>query len=73
MIDYDQTNSVFPGLVVFWKYNYHAKDCLDREGGPCTCGLDEVLEDEDLEEARYIHAEEAREDAQYQLDPEDYE
>jgi hypothetical protein len=29
----------------------HAHDCLDLEGGPCTCGLEEVLEDEALESA----------------------
>ena len=29
----------------------HAYDCLVFEGGPCTCGLEEVLEDEALESA----------------------
>lgn len=28
----------------------HAADCVVHEDGPCTCGLDEVLEDEMLEE-----------------------
>jgi hypothetical protein len=27
----------------------HTHDCLHYEGGPCTCGLEEVLEDEALE------------------------
>lgn len=28
----------------------HTADCVVHEDGPCTCGLDEVLEDEMLEE-----------------------
>jgi hypothetical protein len=28
----------------------HTHDCLHLEGGPCTCGLEEVLEDEMREE-----------------------
>ena len=29
----------------------HSHDCLNFEGGPCTCGFEEVLEDENLESA----------------------
>jgi len=29
----------------------HANNCLVFEDGPCTCGLEEVLEDEALEDA----------------------
>ena len=28
----------------------HTEDCVVHEDGPCTCGLDEVLEDEMFEE-----------------------
>lgn len=29
----------------------HTSDCVINEGGPCTCGLEEVLEELALEEA----------------------
>jgi hypothetical protein len=29
----------------------HRKDCLVMQDGPCTCGLEEVLEDEMHEES----------------------
>lgn len=28
----------------------HTADCVVHQDGPCTCGLDEVLEDEMIEE-----------------------
>jgi hypothetical protein len=38
----------------------HVENCLEHEDGPCTCGLEEVLEDEAWEEAKE------------HLDPEDW-
>lgn len=48
MIDIEQFRlKTIPHVAV----GKHSHDCLDLEGGPCTCGLEEVLEDENLESA----------------------
>ena len=33
------------------KYSGHMDDCAIQEEGPCTCGVEEILEDIALEEA----------------------
>jgi hypothetical protein len=40
----------------------HRQDCLVMQDGPCTCGLEEVLEDEAREELEEILKDEAREE-----------
>ena len=32
----------------------HTEDCAVQEDGPCTCGVDEELEELALEEAEFI-------------------
>jgi hypothetical protein len=40
----------------------HRQDCLVMQDGPCTCGLEEVLEDEAREELEEVLKDEAREE-----------
>jgi len=37
-------------VVIVIEYAKHTNDCVINEGGPCTCGTEEVLEDLILEE-----------------------
>jgi hypothetical protein len=40
----------------------HRQDCLVMQDGPCTCGLEEVLEDEAGEELEEVLKDETREE-----------
>lgn len=35
-------------------HGYHAENCVIHDDGPCTCGLEEVLQDELAEETQLV-------------------